>query len=276
MKKPYYLSIGSVIKDEQKFLKEWIEYHLFIGVERFFILDNSTHDECYKILEPYIISGKVYYQRWVDKILPQKEGFNHLIRWVYDETTWLALIDPDEFIFLKENETTPNLPEFLTAFEKDSQVAALAISWMNFGSSGRTYDTESTLTLYQRSEESNHINRKVKCIIRPDRTIESCGSHYNIYHSEYVAVNENFEIMPSGLDGPKSWLPKKHTSNFIRLNHYPIRSLQNWHDKMKRGYVDAAEKPNEINWGLYKKKFDHNDIFDDSMKPIYEQIQNRF
>lgn len=33
----YYLSIGAIFKDEARFLDEWIEFHLGIGVEHFYL-----------------------------------------------------------------------------------------------------------------------------------------------------------------------------------------------------------------------------------------------
>lgn len=270
----HYLSIGSVIKDEQKYLKEWILYHLLIGVEHFYILDNSNHDLCFKVLEPYIKKGFVTYDKWNEVNIPQMLGFTALINRLKHETYWLALIDPDEFIFLKRDWF---LGDYLDEF-KNPEIAALAIHWMCFGSSGRIYTRDSTLNLYQRSAESYLVNRKIKCIVKPEFTLESAGSHFFHYDTGRFAVNENYEKMPTGLNGPKSWKPTTHTSETIRLNHYPIRSLQNMKEKRKfRGFVD---KPKELQtnnfWHRYKFEFDGplcNQIHDNSMKPYYEKLE---
>lgn len=272
----YYLSIGSVIKDEQRYLKEWLLYHLLVGVQHFYILDNSTHNECYKALRYYIDKGFVTYEKFKEKDTPQRTGFTKLINQTKKETYWLALIDPDEFIFLTKH---AYLPEFLENYSGRNayEVGALAIHWICFGSSGRYYTHPYTLNLYKRSAEGYLVNKKIKCIVRPEVTLQAAGSHYFHYDTGYVAVNEKFEYMPTGLNGPKTWKPSSHTSNLIRINHYPIRSLQNLKEKRKfRGFVD---KPIELQtnnfWHRYKFEYDGpqcNAIYDDSMKPYYNKL----
>jgi hypothetical protein len=271
-----YLSIGSVIKDEQLYLKEWIEYHLLIGVEHFYILDNSEHNLCWEVLQPYVQAGIVTYERYPEKDLPQLNGFNKLINKTRGETYWLGLIDPDEFIFIKKNKNcTVLLPDTLRFFE---QYAALAIHWLCFGASGRKYTQEATLNLYYRSNESNEVNRKIKCIVQPELTVEAAGSHYFRYSKDNFAVNENYQKMPSGNNGHKSWKPDKHTSNWIRINHYPIRSRQNLLEKIERGFVDMAAKGGQkINWLRYKQEYNGKNstaCYDDSMKPYYKILLN--
>ncbi len=264
----YYLSIGSVIKDEQKYLKEWIDYHLLLGVTHFYLLDNSNHNECYKVLKPYIADGLIDYKKYPEKELPQLHGFSKLIHDTRKETKWLALIDPDEFIFLKGKDFY-NLNKFLELYD---QYAGLAIHWLCFGSSGRKNTEPATINLYQRSEEKADINLKIKCIVQPTLTAEAGGSHYFRYIGNNFAVNENYEKMPSGLNGHKSWKPTKHTSNLIRINHYPLRSRQALLEKIERGFVDMGTKPNPIDWKRYWQEFNQNKVFDDSMKPWFKKI----
>jgi hypothetical protein len=50
----YYLTIGAIFKNESHCLQEWIEHHIFHGVEHFYLLNDGSTDEYMKILQPYI------------------------------------------------------------------------------------------------------------------------------------------------------------------------------------------------------------------------------
>ena len=56
-----YLSITAVLQNEAPYIKEWIEYHRLVGVERFYIYDNESTDNVKEILKPYIDLGIVCY-----------------------------------------------------------------------------------------------------------------------------------------------------------------------------------------------------------------------
>ena len=56
----FYLTVGAVIRDEDRYLAEWLEFHLCQGVEHFFLYNHhSASDEHLQILAPYIAAGLV-------------------------------------------------------------------------------------------------------------------------------------------------------------------------------------------------------------------------
>ena len=40
------LAIAAIFRDEAPYLKEWIEFHRAVGVERFYLFDNLSTDHC--------------------------------------------------------------------------------------------------------------------------------------------------------------------------------------------------------------------------------------
>ena len=60
----YYLAICAIAKNEGPYFKEWIEWHLNHGVDKFYIYDNESTDDTKSILEPYIKRGIVDYKYW--------------------------------------------------------------------------------------------------------------------------------------------------------------------------------------------------------------------
>lgn len=56
----YDLSIMAIVKNE-KYIQEWIEYHLLVGVQHFYIYDNESTDGLKDRIQKYIDDGIVTY-----------------------------------------------------------------------------------------------------------------------------------------------------------------------------------------------------------------------
>ena len=52
--KKYTVAVCAIFKNESVFLKEWLEYHLLIGVEHFYLYNNFSEDNYQDILAPYL------------------------------------------------------------------------------------------------------------------------------------------------------------------------------------------------------------------------------
>src|SRR5277367_3568367 len=70
-KKKHFLSLCSLFKDEAKFLKEWIEYHLLIGVDHFYLYNLESSDSSKKVLREYVSRGIVTLINWPDFVKNQ-------------------------------------------------------------------------------------------------------------------------------------------------------------------------------------------------------------
>ncbi len=50
----YDLAVVAIFKDEGKYLREWVDYHLLAGVEHFYLYNNDSSDDYAKVLAPYV------------------------------------------------------------------------------------------------------------------------------------------------------------------------------------------------------------------------------
>lgn len=109
--KKYSFSICSLIKNEEKYLKEWIEYHRLVGVEHFYLYNNGSRDRTKEVLEPYIKDGVVTLINWPNRFSSYSEddvtwaltvqlpAFENAAKYLaLKETKWLAVVELDEFI----------------------------------------------------------------------------------------------------------------------------------------------------------------------------------
>jgi hypothetical protein len=73
--KQYLLTACGLVEGVDDRLPEWIEYHLLVGVEHFYIYDNSvrmnvsTTTATHRLLQPYMKKGIVTYVPWPARIL---------------------------------------------------------------------------------------------------------------------------------------------------------------------------------------------------------------
>ena len=226
-----FLAITCVAKNEGPYLKEWIEYHKIVGVERFYLYDNESDDNTKEVLAPYIKDGTVVYHflpnHPITKQFPQIEAFNDAIFKYRDRTTWMALIDADEFIVPIEKSS---IPEFL---EEYAQYPGVAINWVCFDSSGHEKKPTAHGGLLTanytrvRKDHSNRRDRTVKSIVNPKQVIFYPSSHYGLYYLNLESVTEKFQRT-------RGMASKFHSSSKIRINHYESKSREEYLNKILR------------------------------------------
>jgi len=214
----YELAVCAVFQNEARFLKEWIEFHMLVGVEHFYLYDDSSIDNCEEVLRPYIERGLVDYIRW-DKSKEQirfqfqSRPSNHCLNEVRGMVKWLMFIDIDEFVFPVQ---CNDLREFLKEYE---EFGAVCVNWVMFGTSGVKKIPENKLLiecLTSRSSLGYSRNKTVKTIVRPER-VDQMGVHRaNRMVPGCFEVTANKERF-IGKKTPLCEIDK------IRINHYWVR-----------------------------------------------------
>ena len=54
----YQISLCLIFKNEAPFLKEWLDYHLTVGVDHFYLYNNNSDDDFKKIVDYMIEKSK--------------------------------------------------------------------------------------------------------------------------------------------------------------------------------------------------------------------------
>jgi hypothetical protein len=225
-----YVALCCIIKDENEYLQEWINYHLKIGIEHFFIYDNGSKIPIWLTIEKHNLSKYVTVIKMPGKAR-QIKAYAHCLKSFGKAYKWIGFIDTDEFIVPKL--TNGDFKAFLSQYEP---YGGLGINWMMFGSSGHLKRTNSPQleSFLFRAEESFRANAHIKSIVQPAFVKSVLGSHNFEYQEGKYCVNENFEP----IEGPFS----KNSVNKIQLNHYYCRSREEYESKIKRGYGDTRKK----------------------------------
>ena len=267
---PHYLSIVAILKNEGQYIAEWLEYHLLVGVSKFYIYDNESEDNLKEILEPYIESGIVEYQ-YFPGIAKQLAAYKDALKKARIETYWLAAVDGDEFIVPVSTQT---IPEFLKEFEG---CGGIEINWLVYGSSGKKTKEDGLVIegFKDHSLSEFEKNLYVKTILNPRFTVAM-----HIHNAKYTigkySVNPNKEILKVHYLNRERCVQDK-----IRINHYYGKSYEEFLLKRSRGRATQKSEKTRIRPIQLFFDYDKNDIKNDPIMDkyiplIYKNIKQRY
>ncbi len=242
-----YLAVCAIAKDEGPYFKEWIEWHLKMGVEKFYIYDNESTDDTQKILKPYIESGIVEYN-YFPGYRKQLAAYDDCISRHRFDSRWIAFIDLDEFIVpLKDT----NITSFLKRFEDRP---AVEINWLVYGSGGAKHKQPGgMMERFKHHSKPDHIlNRHVKSIVDPRRVFCMIGCHEAARISGKGADSHGNSIT-------RNFRDRVPQQDVIRVNHYAVRSFQEFLEKQNRGRASGRKRTVSRE---YFDQYDLNDIED--------------
>ncbi len=240
-----YLAVCAIAKDEGAYFQEWIEWHLSQGVERFYIYDNESSDGTREILEPYIQKGIVVYKYWPG-YRRQLAAYDDCLENYRFDSRWIAFIDLDEFIVPVKD---ASIPEFLKRFEN---FAGVEINWLIYGSGGmKTKMPGTMMERFKRHSKPDHrLNRHVKSIVDPRRVFTMIGCHEAAKISGYIADSHGEPVR-------KNFRERVPQQDIIRINHYAVRSYEEFTEKQARGRASGTQRTVKDE---YFNQYDLNDV----------------
>lgn len=256
------LAITAIVKNEVAYIKEWIEFHKLVGVEKFFIYDNESSDNLYEILQPYIKSGEVIYKLFPGKCA-QCSAYQDSVKTNRNKVKYMAFIDIDEFITPVKYDT---IPEFLNALENKAgrRIDAVGINWLMHGFNGK-YEKPDGLVIenFKKCSRSTPENTHIKSIVNLRTVIAAHHPHFCLHKAGAKIVN----AFAKDFYGPFS-LP---LSDDIKINHYWSKSYKEYEQKINRGRATTTDKRVMLPFDPYY--FSEDD--DTSMDRFIPLLKNR-
>lgn len=242
----YYLAVCAIAKNEGPYFKEWLEWHIDKGVEKFYIYDNESTDCTREVLEPYIQSGVVEYVHFPG-CKRQLAAYDDCFERHRTEARWIAVIDLDEFIVPIKDKT---IPDFLHRME---EFPVVEINWLVYGSSGaKEKQPGGVMERFRKHSLPRHIlNRHVKSIVDPRRICTMTGCH------EAARISGN-SVDSHGVPLKKGFRDREPQQDVIRINHYAVKSYEEFLGKRARGRA----RINTLRDYSYFEEYDLNDVED--------------
>jgi len=253
---PAYLSICAIFCNEASYLREWIEFHRIVGVERFILYDHKSTDDWRSVLGRYIERGEVIVHDW--QVDPgQVEAYEDCILRHGSESRWIAFIDLDEFLFSPTGEP---VPEVLRDYE---EFPGVGVNWRIFGTSGHGHRPDGLVTeTYLHFNRNPRSRRTIKSIVDPSRVVRPVTGHYFEYR-DGLAVDE----LKRPIAGPDFAFSDSMAMDRLRLNHYAVKSEEEFARKLARVRADTGVVDREP----LKAKF--GDVRDESILLYTPQLR---
>lgn len=213
----FEVSICSMIKDEQKYLKEWIDYHLNIGITSIYLYEDDINNSAShsSICDDY---PNVYLGKFTDMVKPHKrmynkqcELFNKFLDAYKNTVDYVAFIDIDEFISFEEGYCLKDL------IKRCNQRGAVILPWKCYGANGLidnpTHKVVGTFTL-----EAVRINRFDPNAYKSFVKVKDVNGGFMLNHHLH---NMAGMFHPEIVKHRKFW-----------LNHYITKSFKEYCDKL--------------------------------------------
>jgi len=248
-----YIGICAIARDEDRDIEEWVQYHAMLGVEKFIIYDNESSTPIRETLHKYTTSGFVTV---VDAPgpFPQYESYQHCLNKYGKEFRWIAFIDIDEFIVLKNNKYIHSL---LIEYE---EFGGLVMNWVMFNSNGHITRPKGLALEHfvSRFEYSDRSSQTIKSIVQPRyvRHANMTAHHFTYIDGKY-AVNE-MKVAAYGNQSPFS-------VNRVQLNHYRYKSQEDFQKKIPSWCVSHMQISEDSIWNGFYDQANKPTVFDNIM-----------
>lgn len=262
--KKHYLSVVSVVRDEDSYLPEWLEFHLFQGVNHFYIIEHMPKGKLRRLLDTYIQTGHVTYLKTYEE-KPQLKEFQKALETYSADNEWLAFLDADEFLFAPGH----LLAEGLKLMPEN--VGVYAVHRSVFGSNGHKHVTPG-LIIERFTKRADLLSDRVKSVVRTDLASSAGNDPHTFYLKEGA-------IATRGFINDKHILPKEYArldplgNQPFRLHRYHCKSEIEYRRKktypdLHTGVVYASEQVNEL-----FRVYDQNEVEDNLASIFAEEIK---
>ena len=231
------IALVTVIKDEQEYLKEWLDYHIPM-VDKIFIfedINSSSHRDivCNYCDKVELIDSEHLYFNKKDKLLKlinynaynQNKKQIEMIQYVINLHTydWCIVMDIDEFLTITDNRS---LHEVLYDY---SEYDELLIYWRNYGANGHIYKPDYNNGLYRKfyTKECNQIHKDIQNKAFTKKALNLNRINFKLgFFTQHFHNSENYIKTDFTKDVENQCYDK------LYIKHYITKSFEEYYNKL--------------------------------------------
>lgn len=253
------IAIVAMCKNENKYIREWVEYHKSIGINRIFIIDNNDLDG--DVLDDVI--GDYITNRFVIVInmrgiktyhnygFLQFSTYSNIFDKYKDKFDWICYIDCDEFIHVENKEFISNVMPKYNEYdivhlnvEEYGDNELITVQDNNFSVSRfKTPIPYEDITVNYGNKKYFH-NCHVKTFINTKVNERLVFKNTHTVNNILKCCDENLKQQPSYVP-----LSDMYSFNNIWIKHYSTKTLEEYITfKINRGYPDIDITPDLHNF----------------------------
>ena len=244
------IALCCIAKNENRYILEWVNHYKKLGFDKIIIYDNNdiSGEFLDDVLSDFINSGFVEIVNYRGRtVKAQQKAYEECYENNKNKFDWIAFFDCDEFLELT---TTSNITEYLSK-KVFMDFDIIKVNWETYTDSGNLY-YEDKPVVERFKERYTNYNEKwsydyhVKSIVRGnlnDKIIWETP-HSPTLHKLPTCDNCGGSIIPysySPNGGNNEYNSSFNTNvnyTMAKLKHYTTKSVEEYCDKIKRGYPD--------------------------------------
>jgi hypothetical protein len=261
------VAICAIFKNEAAYLYEWLSFHAFLGVTKFFLYNNNSTDDSVAVIRSWPGPQDVYVIDW-PMIPGQNAAYADMIARHRDAADWCAFIDCDEFLC---PQTGLSLPETLDLI--DPSASGLYVHWRMFGSSGQTEQHAGLVTerFTRRAYDSFGPNNIGKSVVRLG--LATTAGFCHIVQTNGRMINDSGDEIDQHGNG----IHHRSSHKLLALHHYYTKTMEEWRRRRSMGKADKA--PDAADFVRTEKDFhlhDQNVVQDVTALRISQRMKPLF
>ena len=276
-KKNTKVCICTIGKEENRYIREFIEYYKKLGVDKIFLYDNNdkNNEKFEDIIKDYIHTGFVQILDWRGIERPHFKAINDCYLNNNKKYDWLIFYDIDEYIHLSNYK---NIKQFLDS-KKFNKCNKIYLNWVFHTDNDLIYyENKSLFERFPELERDAIINinfsQKVKSIVRGNISnfLIANNSHTSHIITDSIKACNGFgkEI---NLDD-EFYLPNSD-AKYNYIDHFYTKSVEEFVNKIKRG---SAVNANNKKFKLFRiiRFFSINKLRNNKYKYIIQNLGINF
>lgn len=219
-----------LIKNENNYLKEHIEYYKSIGYDNVILYDNNDIDGEYPhdVIQDYIDSGFVIYNCVRGEEKCQFRVNSECLKKYKNAFEWISFFDCDEFLV-----GVNNVYDILNKTPRNSQ--QIYINWKIYGDNGLTTVVNNDYSVLKRFYHEGNISPYTKFIGVGKPIIRTTVN--NLWNPK-ICPHIITDITTTDAEGNYIKSVKKQVLNSdIKIAHFYTKTLEEYKEKCKRDCV---------------------------------------
>ncbi len=213
------LGLISFIRNESYFIEEWLWFHYYSGIEKFYIVLNRTTDNTLEKIRSLPFEKDIIVHK-IDNIT-QVEAYRFLMDKYKDQVEWMLLADSDEFVF---NHDGTDLKVILEEFDV-LDCGGVILPWTSFGLCGYVDYPPKLLIDHQVLCDNNKSESRIKAIVKTDYYTGCDCQHFFNVSKQYVY--QDGELW----DNYGSVETQRIINDKIKCHHYCARGMRHFSDR---------------------------------------------
>jgi len=279
----YNLSVCVCVKNEAKYINEFLQHYVNQGVEHFYIINNKSSDNIVEILNNHKYKELItlfeddreieMYSTYNGKYIQKKIFDDYFLPIITKETKWAIIVDADEFMYGKNGYT---IKTYLSTVSED--IGTIYVIW-NIFLPMKNSNNEITehFTIHHNNKRLNldlikeqhaciqFINNFGKSIIKTSMINSNMGlwmhrqfnfgktiTNYGQVNDSYISDNFNTHELSE----------EAFNKVDITLNHYPIRDVEDY--EKRKSHLQYESKFVFSNGLILMNELDEKYIIEDN------------